>query len=191
MLNKEFKKSYLSKYDKVIISTYSNNNNLLSKLGIKNIKQFKYELVEKIVIKLPNKYKKLSFVVIDGNFVCVDPYLGTNYHLLSDVKLSKIETLISKFPNFKSNKKKYLNKGIIKNIKISRFNEFVKRSSEFLPFLMKAKYIGSMFVVRALKKNVEKTDERTSSIFFNNQKIISIFSGKWNNCVYLAKTLNL
>ena len=52
---------------------------------------------------------------------------------------------------------------------------------------MKAKYIGSMFVVRALKKNVEKTDERTSSIFFNNQKIISIFSGKWNNCVYLAK----
>ena len=84
---------------------YSNNNNLLSKLGIKNIKQFKYELVEKIVIKLPNKYKKPSFVVIDGNFVCVDPYLGTNYHLLSDVKLSKIETLISKFPNFKSNKK--------------------------------------------------------------------------------------
>ena len=80
-----------------------------------------------------------------------------------------------------------MNKGIIKNIKISRFNEFVKRSSEFLPFLMKAKYIGSMFVVRALKKNVEKTDERTSSIFFNNRKIISIFSGKWNNCVYLAK----
>ena len=177
----------MSKYDKVIISTYSNNNNVLSKLGIKNIKQFKYELVEKIVIKLPNKYKKQSFVVIDGNFVCVDPYLGTSYHLLSDVKLSKIETLTSKFPNFKSSKKIYLNKGIIKNNKISRFNKFVKRSSEFLPFLIKAKYIGSMFVVRVLKKNVEKTDERTSSIVFNNRKIISIFSGKWNNCVYLAK----
>lgn len=187
LLNKEFRKSYLSKYDKVIISTYSNNNNVLSKLGIKNIKQFKYELVEKIVIKLPNKYKKQSFVVIDGNFVCVDPYLGTSYHLLSDVKLSKIETLTSKFPNFKSSKKRYLNKGIIKNNKISRFNKFIKRSSEFLPFLIKAKYIGSMFVVRVLKKNVEKTDERTSSIVINNRKIISIFSGKWNNCVYLAK----
>ena len=44
-----------------------------------------------------------------------------------------------------------------------------------------------MFVVRVLKKNVEKTDERTSSIVINNRKIISIFSGKWNNCVYLAK----
>ena len=34
------------------------------------------------------------------NFVCIDPYLGTNYHLLSDVKNSKLETKIGKFPFF-------------------------------------------------------------------------------------------
>ena len=190
-LNKEFKKKDLVNYDKVLVATYSNNNSVLSKLGVKNLTSNKYQLVEKIIIRLPKELKKKSFVVMDGDFVCVDPYLGTDYHLLSDVKLSKLETVTSIYPNFKSNKKKYLNKGIIKNTKISRFKKFIVNSSEYLPFLKKSKYIGSMFVVRALKKNKEKTDERVTSINHHNKKIISIFSGKWNNCVYLAKSLDL
>ena len=190
-LNKEFKRSYLKSYDKVLIATYSNNNFVLSNLGIKKLEKNKYQLVEKIVIQLPEKYKRKSYVVIDGNFVCVDPFLGTKYHLLSDVKLSKIETLISKYPNFNSQKKKYLNKGVIKNEKISRFKEFIQNSSKYLPFLKKAKYIGSMFVVRAIKINKENTDERVTSVNYHNKKIISVLSGKWNNCIYLARNLNL
>ncbi len=190
-LKTKFRKNDLRNYDKVIIATYSNNNYVLSDLGIKKIAIKKYQLVEKIVIKLPNEYRKKSYVVIDGNFVCVDPFLGTKYHLLSDVRLSKLETLISKYPNFISRKKKYLNKGIIKNKKISNFNKFISNSSKYLPFLKRAKYIGSMFVVRALKINKEKTDERVTSINYHNKKIISIFSGKWNNCIYLSKHLNL
>ena len=190
-LSKEFKRSYLKNYDKVLIATYSNNNFVLSNLGIKKLEKNKYQLVEKIVIQLPEKYKRKSYVVVDGNFVCVDPFLGTKYHLLSDVKLSKIETLISKYPNFNSQKKKYLNKGIIKNKKISRFREFIQNSSKYLPFLKKAKYIGSMFVVRAIKINKENTDERVTSVNYHNKKIISVLSGKWNNCIYLARNLNL
>jgi D-amino-acid oxidase len=190
-LNREFKKKDLINYDKVLIATYSNNNSVLSKLGVKDLIANKYQLVEKIVIKLPKKFKKKSFVVMDGDFVCVDPYLGTNYHLLSDVKLSKLETVISIFPKFVSNKKRFLNKGIIKDIKISKFKKFILNSSKYLPFLKQSKYVGSMFVVRALKKNKEKTDERVTSINNHNKKIISIFSGKWNNCVFLAKNLNL
>tara|TARA_B110000027_G_C16121177_1_gene303088 strand:+ start:3608 stop:4639 length:1032 start_codon:yes stop_codon:yes gene_type:complete len=190
-LNKEFKKEFLSKFDKVIIATYANNNKVLNKLDIEKLDTYKYQLVEKIVIKLPKKYQNKSFVVIDGDFVCVDPYLGTNYHLLSDVKLSKLETVVAKFPNFKSSKTRFLNKGIIKNIKLSQYHSVIKRSSSFLPFLNDSKYIGSLFVVRALKKNKEKTDERTTSVYTHTKKIISIFSGKWNNCIYLAKNIRL
>ena len=186
-LKKEFNKKNLEEYDKVIIATYSNNNLLLRKLGIKKLSDYKFQLVEKILVKLPKQYSKKSFIVIDGNYVCVDPYLGTKYHLLSDVKLSKLETTIGKFPTFKNKNKKYLNKGIIKNIKISRFNKFINRSSSYLPFLREAKYIGSMYVVRTIKKNKEKTDERTSSVNFHSNKILSVLSGKWNNCVFLAK----
>ena len=47
----------------------------------------------------------MSYVVVDGKFVCLDPYLGTNYHLLSDVRYSKIEVIKKTLPLFKSNKK--------------------------------------------------------------------------------------
>ena len=136
---------------------------------------------------MPKKFSNKSYVVVDGKFVCVDPYLGTNYHLLSDVKLSKLETIMGKFPIFKDKKKKYLNKGLIKKIKVSRFNQFINRSSIYLPFLKEAKYIGSFFVIRTIQKDKEKTDERVSSILNHSKKITSILSGKWNNCVYLAK----
>ena len=169
-MNNEFKKNSMNKFDKIIIATYANNNNVLSKLGIKKLDKFKYQLVEKIVIKLPKKYKKKSFVVIDGDFVCVDPYLGTNYHLLSDVKLSKLETTIAKFPTFKSDKTKFLNKGIIKDIKVSRYKSIINRSSKFLPFLKDSKYIGSMFVIRALKKIKKKlTKEQLVFIFIQKK----------------------
>ena len=139
---------------------------------------------------MPIKYRKKSYVIIDGKFVCLDPYLGTNYHLLSDVKHSKIEVIRKNKPAFKSNKKKYLNDKLHKNLKISNFKKFIKHSSSYLPFLNKAKYIGSMFIVRALKLNVEKTDERTGEIQQINKKFISVFSGKWNTCVYVANKLN-
>ena len=190
-LKTEFSRNKLKDYDKIIVATYSNNNFILKKLGINKLSDHKFELVEKIIIKLPKPYSKKSYVVVDGNFVCVDPYLGTKYHLLSDVKLSKLETRIGKFPTFKNKNKKYLNKGIIKDIKISKFKSFIKRSSDYLPFLKDAKYIGSMFVVRTIKKNKEKTDERTSSIHYHSKKILSVLSGKWNNCVYLAKNLKV
>ena len=163
----------------------------MKKLGIKKLNDFKFELVEKILIKLPQKFSKKSYVVVDGKFVCVDPYLGTNYHLLSDVKTSKLETVVGKFPIFSHKNKKYVNKGIIKNINISQFRNFIKRSSKYLPFLRNAKYVGSFFVVRAIMKNKERTDERTSSIKSHSKKIISILSGKWNNCVFLAKNLKI
>ena len=82
-----------------------------------------------------------------------------------------------------------LNDKINKNIKISNFNKFIKHSSNYLPFLKEAKYIGSYFIIRTLKTNMEKTDERTGEIQILNNKIISIFSSKWNTSVYIAQKL--
>ena len=189
-LKNEFKKHDLLKYDKVIISTYQDNNYVLRDLGIKINTIFKYELVEKILINLPKTFRNKSFVVLDGNFVCVDPYIGTNNHLLSDVKFSKIEIIKSKFPKFTNENKKFLNKGLVKNKKISNFDNFIKHSSLYLPFLKKARYVGSFFVVRTLKNNVEKNDERVSSVKKINEKVTVILSGKWNTCIGIAKYSN-
>ena len=190
-LNTQFTKKKIKDYDKIIICTYSANNEILNNLlPVKIIKKNRYELVEKILVKLPTKYKKKSYVIIDGKFVCLDPYLGTNYHLLSDVKNSKIEIIKKNKPIFKSTKRKFLDDKVHKNIKISNFKKFIVHSQKYLPFLKHSKYVGSMFIVRALKLNVEKTDERTGEIQKIDKKFISIFSGKWNTCVYVANKLN-
>ena len=188
-LNSKFTEKNIKNYDKVITCCYSENNEILKNLGVKKSKRYQYQLVEKILIKLPRQYKNKSYVIMDGKFVCLDPYLGTKYHLLSDVKHSKIEIVKKKFPIFNSYQKKYLNNKINKNVKISNFNKFIKHSSNYLPFLKEAKYIGSYFIVRMLKPNVEKTDERTGEIQILNNKIISIFSSKWNTSVYIAQKL--
>ena len=100
----------MRKYYKIIIACYDQNNNVLKELNIKPKKKYKFELVEKILIKLPKYFKNKSYMVLDGKFVSLDPYLGTSHHLLSDVKHSKIEISKGYVPKFKDLRKKFVNK---------------------------------------------------------------------------------
>ena len=189
-LKTKFTKKLLPKYDKVIVCCYNNNNKVLNSIGVKKITKLKYELVEKLVIKLPKEYRNKSYIILDGKFVCVDPYLGTKYHLLSDVKHSKLEVVKSLFPNFINKKKKYLNKGLVKVKNNINFFNFINNSKKYLPFLSDAKYIGSFFVVRtlSLSKNSINKDERVNYIKqYGN--VYSILAGKWNTSVWIAKTI--
>ena len=183
----EFKKSFLKKYDKVIICTYDQNNKVLNKLGFKPKRKFKFELVEKIIIKLPKKFKNKSFMVLDGKFVCVDPYLGTKFHLLSDNLNSKLEIKKSYYPEFKDKRRIYLNKPAIKYTKKSNFKKFVENGEKYLPFLKDSKYVKSFFVTRTIDLGKEKTDERLSKIEKINKKVFTVLSGKWNTCIGVAK----
>ena len=190
-LNSQLDKNILryKSYNKIILSTYKNNNNILKKLGCKIKNKFRYELVEKIGIKLPKKYSNLSFVVMDGNFLCLDPYVGTSYHLLSHVKHSKIKIIKNISARFPKKYDDLLIKTKINNLKISRFQKFVKDGKKFLPFLKFSKYIFSFFVVRTIKANVEKSSDRTNLVQNYNNKIITVMSGKWNTCVTEAKKI--
>ncbi len=182
-LNSNFTKKDIKKYHKVIIATYENNNIILNKLGFRPQRKYKFELVEKTVIKLPKVYKDKSYMIIDGKFLCLDPYLGTKYHLLSSNKYSKIEIVKGLYPSFKSKKLKLVNKGLIKDQKLSRFKKIIKHGKLFFKFMDKAKYIGSYYLIRTIETNKEKTDERLNRIDFINNKIITLFSGKWNTSV--------
>jgi hypothetical protein len=188
-LNSNFKKEDLKKYYKVIIATYENNNLILKKLGVKPKRKYKFELVEKTVIKLPKHYRNKSYMIIDGKFFCLDPYLGTRYHLLSSNKYSKIEIVKSLYPNFKSKKLNLVNNGLIKDLKYSRFLKIISHGKLFFKFLNKAKYIGSYYLIRTLEINKEKTDERLNRIEYINNKIITILSGKWNTSISVASEL--
>ncbi len=189
-LNKKISKKILKNYDKVVLCAYSNNNLLLTKLGVNKIilKKKRYELIEKILVKLPNELKKTSLVILDGNFLNFDPFLGTNYHLLSVVKEAKIEINKGKFPNFFKFEKKYLKHSFVKNSKNTNFNNFIKSGKKFVPLLSKAKYIKSLYAIRCVDISSNNQNRNTIIKCYGN-KIISIFSGKWNNCVTVSNKL--
>ena len=75
------------------MATYSDNEFLTSEIIQKNVK---FQLVEKIVVKVPEIYKKKSIVVLDGNFMCIDPYHIKSHSLLGSVKESIIKESIGK-----------------------------------------------------------------------------------------------
>ena len=189
LLNKKLTSLDIKKYHKVIIATYENNNSVLKNLGIKIKKKYKYELVEKTIVKLPKRFKNKSYMIIDGKFLCLDPLVGTDFHLLSSNKYSKIEIIKGFLPKFRSKKSMFIHKGLIKQKKYSNFKKIVSHGKEFFSFISKAKYIGSYFLVRVIVLNKEKTDERLNYIDLVNKKIITLFSGKWNTSISISKEL--
>jgi D-amino-acid oxidase len=185
-LKRELKKKDIKNYYKIFLTTYKNNNLVLRTLGKKPKKKFRYELVEKLIVSLPAKYKKLSMVVLDGNFLCIDPYIGTKYHLLSHVKYSKIKILNSVYPNFSKKLNKLLDYGKLENLKGTAYDKIIRDGSNYLPFLKEAKYAGSFYLVRTIMNNSKKDDDRTHQIDNFSNKIVTILSGKWNTAVTLS-----
>ena len=176
-------KSFLEKYDVVILATYDNNNNNLKYIKGKKESYF-YQLVEKIVVKTPLQFNNFSAVVIDGPFMCIDPYYKKGYSILGNVRKSIIKEKNHIFNNVYEGYEKYLNKYLINNKKNSNFKKIINHFSEYFLKTKGIKYFGSFYVIRCTKKN--KNDERVSRIN-NNKNLVQIFSGKWVNCFDTAK----
>ena len=187
-LNSEVKvnKNFIDKYDRIILATYENNNFLKNKLNL-NTSKFYYQLVEKIIIDSPKEYKNFSCVVLDGNFMSIDP-INDKQHIIGHVSKSVIKSrnsinglLLNKSENLKYNK--YL----FDNTKNTLFTEMKKDFCKYFNKFEKVKYFKSFYVIRSTKKN--RDDERTTDIELD-KKIISVHSGKWINCIEAAKTVS-
>ena len=121
---------------------------------------------------MPNKLKNKSVVILDGNFLNFDPFIGTSYHLLSVVKHAKIQIQNKKYPKF-SDKKIFLNQKFVNNLKLSKFNKFIKFGKKFIPILSKAKYIKSAYAVRCVEVSSNNQYRKTELQFF--EKILLQF----------------
>ncbi len=178
-LTSEFKK----KYDYVVVSTYENNNKIL-KLKSHN----KYQLVEKIIVKTPKNFKKKSFVVLDGNFMCIDPYKNLNLSVLGHVSNSVHKTIINNKPDFGKKFSKLINNYYNDRKSFSKFQYIKDDFIKYFNGMDNLEFKSSFYVVRCTKKNKEKTDERLSECTLTDN-IISIFSGKWVSSFSISKKL--
>ncbi|MEX0920626.1 MAG: FAD-dependent oxidoreductase [Candidatus Pacearchaeota archaeon] len=186
-LNKKVNYEDLKDYDLIVSATYSFNNFILDKFSEAQ-KNYQFELVEKVVLKLPERFTNLSVVIIDGPFMCIDPYGRTGFSLMGNVIHAIHHSNIGKYPEIPRHYKELLNKGIIKNPKISKIDKFLDSAEEFFPEIKKeAKHVGSMFTIRTVLPYREHDDARPTIVEKINNKIVSVFSGKIPTCVDAAE----
>tara|TARA_B100001094_G_scaffold314013_1_gene352441 strand:+ start:1419 stop:3161 length:1743 start_codon:yes stop_codon:yes gene_type:complete len=173
-------------YKNIIYSTYSSLNDFT-----KEKQNYQFELCEKPLFKLPKIYKGKSIVIMDGPFMCFDPYSDTEYHLAGNVVHAIHVRHIGKKPEIPTVYKEYLNKGIIKNPKYTNVNRFVESAKKFFPEIESAEHIGSMYTIRTVLPHKDKTDERPTIVTKQNNDYI-LFSSKVGNCVDAArKVINM
>jgi len=167
----------LKEFDRIINCTYANINRTQKMLNSKQTKR-QYELLELLVLKIPGK--KFGAMNMDGEYTSIIPVGRTGMYTIAHAKGSILKRIVSdnfdgdakSFGKFKSNRR---------NIMKVAINDF--------PILKKAKYIKSIFVVKVVKADVDKTDERPSEISYHGNGIYSVFAGKVITCVNVANKL--
>lgn len=180
-LGHKFSQEMFEKYDCVVNCTYSDINDLSNK-----DKDYQFEVCEKILVDLPIFAKNQSIVIMDGPFMCIDPYGRSRQHLLGNVVHAIHATNTGRKPVIPSGLNDYLNAGLIRRPRVTNFNKFVSSGEEFIPSLRESLYCGSLYTVRAVLPKLEKTDARPTIVSRESEKLINVFSGKIDTCSHAA-----
>ena len=184
VFNKQTTKEDFDDYDYVVIATYAKINELLDKP-----KQYQYEVVEKPVVKLPESYRNKSIVVMDGLFMCLDPYKD-GLHILGHVKHAIHSTNVGTYPMvLNKDIVGYLNNGVIESPKITKIRKFIDAGMEYFEDFDKLEHVGSMFTVRTVLAHRDYDDARPTLVTKVNNNTYTIFSGKIGTCVEAANQL--
>ncbi len=190
LLKTKATKELFSQFDKVVIATYAGLNELLDNFPEMH-QDFQYELCEKIVVELPKEFNNKSIVILDGEFMCIDPFGSTGLFLMGNVVHAIHQANIGKSPIFDKKFQGLLNNGVIKNPPITNFKKFIESTEKFIPKVKYAKHFGSMYTFRTVLPYKDKTDERPTLVRQISEKIITIFSGKIVTCVEAAEQVSI
>tara|TARA_B100001093_G_scaffold277566_1_gene265286 strand:- start:2400 stop:4190 length:1791 start_codon:yes stop_codon:yes gene_type:complete len=181
-----FKASHneIKNHDASVLATYSSLNDWNPKPV-----SYKYQLCEKPVFKLPATYQNKSIVIMDGPFMCIDPYGESGYHVLGNVVHAIHSTNTGDYPKIPRGFEGLLNNGIIKNPSITKVADFIESALPFFSDIKDSIHIGSMYTFRVVKPNLEKTDARPTLIDSISSSMFSVFSGKVCTSLFSAKEL--
>lgn len=173
------------KYDNIVLSTFKNNNNYLSDMK----KEYNYQLYENLIIDLPKEYKNKSFIILDGDYVCISPYWNTWYSTVVDVKNSIHSDEIGEKLTIPDHFNEILDKWIIKDSWITNKVEIVKTLQKFFKHIDIGQYVGSIFTYKVILPWSNLNVDRPTYINKIWEKKIEVFSGKVVSCVAAAEEI--
>jgi hypothetical protein len=165
-------------FDFIINATYSNFNSFNKWFDLPR-KKVLYELVEMLELELPLK-EKVGLSIFDGQFGTLMPRAEEGRFTLAHIK----ESIINDFVSDNLDPEVM----ILQNARTNREN-ILKASIRDYPILKEAKVIRPIYIIRAVKANVDETDERISEITNHGNGLFTVFSGKVVTCVDIAKKL--
>lgn len=171
-------------HDVVILATYARLNELLPEEV--TAPAYQYEVCEKPVVRVPT-LRNTGIVVLDGPFMCVDPWGESGFHVLGNVVHAIHATNIGPAPEVPDHLAPLLDRGLVKDPLVTKIQEFIESGSTYIPSLKNAEHIGSLYTIRTVLPRLEKTDARPTIVSTVSDTCIRIFSGKIGNCVEAAK----
>lgn len=170
-----------------VVAAYAALNDLLDGHG-SLVDRYKFELYEKPVVDLPRAFSDTSVVVMDGPFMCFDPYGRTGHFLLGNVVHSIHDRQVGLEPSFDDRYETLVDAGLVESPEPTNVDAILASGSEFFPRLTEAEHLGSLFTVRAVPACVEDTDERPT-VVEREGDVVKLFSGKLGTCVDAARAV--
>jgi len=184
-LGQRFAPERVDDYDVVVVATYARTNELLT--GHPEAQRdYQFEVVEKLILRLPEAYARKGVVIMDGPFMCIDVRGYSGQHLMGNVVHAIHSTNVGPLPSVPPAYWELLDNGITARPSVTHFDRFIEAAREFYE-LDPVEHVGSMFTVRTVLPDKDDTDERPTIVRRVGERIVSIFSGKIPNCVAAAE----
>lgn len=174
------------RFNQVVLAAYARQNHFLRDAQLP-IRMYQFEVCEKLLLEPPPDLMRKSLVVLDGDFMCIDP-LGTSQFALAGHVVHAIHAAaVGASPVAPTRIHGYLDRGVIKKPIGTRYPLFVETAAKFMPSIVGARHPGSLFTVRAVLPGLETTDARPTLVERLSEKVVTIFSGKIGTCVQAAR----
>ena len=184
-LGREAAAADLARFDLVVVATYARLNELLGG----DARPLQFEVVEKPVVRVPDGLRGRSIVVLDGPFMCIDPFGTTGLSVMGNVVHAIHHSSVGLLPEVPDELAPLLDGGVIEAPPVTRFERFREAAAEFVPAAADVEHVGSMFTIRTVLPGLDATDARPTIVRRHGPRLVSVFSGKIGTCVAAAREI--
>lgn len=161
-------------YDSIIKATYGSDH-IVDKSNSSNRSTYEYHST--LILEIENPFGNFGFTIIDGDFITLLPKGFSNNQLLYAPSISTRKRTVSEsFPLDWTTKE---------NLEPEQ-NALLERLNYWFTGYENVRVISRMEAIRAIQPNMEKSDQRTSSIKQLGENYYELWSGKIDHCIDIA-----
>lgn len=179
---RRFETSEEPEYDFVIYATYGLSGSHLHLFG-----KTRFQVAEKILVRLPDELKKVALVVVDGPFTAFDMY-DEETSLFGSARHTNHWTTHNESDPVPQPYAELLNRKTWEPVPFTRFQAMVDDAVLTAPAARDAEYLGSRFTMRIVEDS-PSDDRRILHIGRPQANIFHIFSGKVVSAVKAARLI--